>query len=142
MGNAIGCLLHRSFSGIALQPITCVGHSPISCPRSTSTRSSRTGSSKRAILPRGNRQKAYNTCSIPDKYLPVFNNLGTVAYVVIQDSTLLFEQYWEDYSPESHSNSFSMAKSIVSLAVGCAIDDGMIQDVDQPVSDFSRIRWI
>lgn len=80
--------------------------------------------------------KAYNTCSIPDKYLPVFNNLGTVAYVVIQDSTLLFEQYWEDYSPESHSNSFSMAKSIVSLAVGCAIDDGMIQDVDQPVSDF------
>lgn len=80
--------------------------------------------------------KAYNTCSIPDKYLPVFNNLGTVAYVVIQDSTLLFEQYWEDYSPESHSNSFSMAKSIVSLAVGCAIDDGMIRDVDQPVSDF------
>ena len=49
---------------------------------------------------------------------------------------MLFEQYWEDYSPESHSNSFSMAKSIVSLAIGCAIDDGFIRDVDQPVSDF------
>ena len=80
--------------------------------------------------------EAYNTVSIPEKYLPVFEQLGTVAYVIIKDSTLLFEQYWEDYSPESHSNSFSMAKSIVSLATGAAIDDGFIKDVDQPVSDF------
>lgn len=79
---------------------------------------------------------AYNTLSIPEKYLPVFNELGTVAYVIIQDSALLFEQYWENYSPQSHSNSFSMAKSIVSLAIGCAIDDSFIQHTDQPVSDF------
>lgn len=82
------------------------------------------------------RSEAYNTVSIPEKYLPVFEQLGTVAYVIIKDSTLLFEQYWEDYSPESHSNSFSMAKSIVSLAIGAAIDDGFIKNVDQPVSDF------
>ena len=82
------------------------------------------------------RSEAYNTISIPEKYLPVFEQLGTVAYVIIKDSTLLFEQYWEDYSPESHSNSFSMAKSIVSLAIGAAIDDGFIKNVDQPVSDF------
>ena len=80
--------------------------------------------------------EAYNTVSIPEKYLPVFEQLGTVAYVIIKDSTLLFEQYWEDYSPESHSNSFSMAKSIVSLAIGAAIDDGFIKDVNQPVSNF------
>lgn len=80
--------------------------------------------------------EAYNTRSIPEKYLPVFDELGTVAFVVIQDSALLFEEYWDDYSPKSHSNSFSMAKSIVSLAVGCAIDDGFIKNVDQPVSDF------
>lgn len=79
---------------------------------------------------------AYNTRSIPETHLPVFEELGTVAFVVIKDSTLLFEQYWEDYSPASHSNSFSMAKSIVSLAIGCAIDDGFIRHVDQPVSDF------
>ena len=29
-----------------------------------------------------------------------------------------------------------MAKSIVSLVIGCAIDDGFIKNVDQPVSDF------
>ena len=78
----------------------------------------------------------YNKLSIPEKYLPVFDELGTVAFVIIKDSSLLFEQYWEDYSPKSHSNSFSMAKSIVSLVIGCAIDDGFIKNVDQPVSDF------
>ena len=80
--------------------------------------------------------EAYNKLSIPEKYQPMFEDLGTVAFVIIKDSSLLFEQYWEDYSPQSHSNSFSMAKSIVSLAIGCAIDDGFIKNVDQPVSDF------
>lgn len=80
--------------------------------------------------------KAYNKLSVPEKFQPVFEDLGTVAFVIIKDSTLLFEQYWEDYSPHSRSNSFSMAKSIVSLAIGCAIDDGFIKNVDQPVNDF------
>ena len=80
--------------------------------------------------------EAYNKLSVPEKYQPVFEDLETVAFVIIKDSALLFEQYWEDYSPRSHSNSFSMAKSIVSLAIGCAIDDGFIKNVDQPVNDF------
>lgn len=80
--------------------------------------------------------EAYNTRSIPNSLLPRFEELETVSFVVIQDSALLFEQYWEEYSSQTLSNSFSMAKSIVSLAAGCAIDDGFIQNVDQPVSDF------
>jgi len=78
----------------------------------------------------------YNQFPIPEMYNHDFEKLGTVAYVIIQNGELLFEQYWDDYSPQSYSNSFSMAKSVVSLAIGCAIDDGFINDVDQPVSDF------
>ena len=78
----------------------------------------------------------YNQLAIPERYLPDFEELGTVAFLIIQNDELLFEQYWEDYSPQSHSNSFSMAKSVVSLAVGCAIDDGLIRDINQPVSNF------
>jgi CubicO group peptidase (beta-lactamase class C family) len=78
----------------------------------------------------------YQRLSLAEEYLPVFEEYGTVAFVVIKEGRLLFESYWEDYSPQSLSNSFSMAKSIVSLAVGCAIDDGLIRGVDQPVSDF------
>lgn len=78
----------------------------------------------------------YNKLSIPAQFNPGFEELETVAFAVIKDGELLFEEYWEDYSPQTHSNSFSMAKSIVSLAIGCAIDDGFIRNVDQHVSDF------
>ena len=78
----------------------------------------------------------YNKLSINPAYLPQFKKHGTVAFLVIQDSALVFEQYWEDYSDQKKSNSFSMAKSIVSLAIGCAIDDGFIANTDQAVSDF------
>ncbi|MDR1557795.1 MAG: beta-lactamase family protein [Tannerellaceae bacterium] len=80
--------------------------------------------------------EGYNTLSIPEDYLPLFEEYGTIAFVVIKDGRLLFESYWEDYSPQSLSNSFSMAKSIVSLAIGCAVEDGFIRGIDQPVSDF------
>lgn len=65
-----------------------------------------------------------------------FAKYETVAFIVIQHNQILLEQYWDNYSPLSLSNSFSMSKSIVSLLVGCAITDGYIKSVDQPVSDF------
>ena len=65
-----------------------------------------------------------------------FASYGTVAFLVLKDGKIHAEQYWENYGAASHSNSFSMAKSIVSLLVGCAIADGYIQSVEQPVSDF------
>ncbi|MDD4516696.1 serine hydrolase [Massilibacteroides sp.] len=82
------------------------------------------------------RASGYNKQEIPEHLCSSFEKYGTVSFVVIQDGELLFENYWEDYSSQTLSNSFSMAKSIVALAVGCAIDDGLIRDVDQPVSDF------
>jgi hypothetical protein len=79
---------------------------------------------------------AYNTLSVSPEYQAFFDTYETVAFVVIKDNRLLYEAYWDGYSPQSHSNSFSMAKSIVSLGIGCAIDDGFVHNVDQPVSDF------
>jgi CubicO group peptidase (beta-lactamase class C family) len=78
----------------------------------------------------------YNAVPLPEAFRASFDSYGTVAFAVIKDGRLLFESYWEDYSPQSLSNSFSMAKSIVSLAIGCAIGDGAIRSVDQPVSEF------
>ncbi|MDR1357007.1 MAG: beta-lactamase family protein [Tannerellaceae bacterium] len=79
------------------------------------------------------RAVAYNTASFADSSMTEY---GSVAFVVIKDGKLLFESYWDDYSPQSLSNSFSMAKSIVSLAIGCAIGDGFIEGIDQPAADF------
>lgn len=66
----------------------------------------------------------------------IHKELRTVAFVVIHQDSLRFETYFEDYSKESHSNSFSMAKSFVGMLIGAAIQDGHIQSVDQPVGDF------
>ncbi len=78
----------------------------------------------------------YNRYTIPEQYLPVFEELETVAYIIIKDTAILFEKYWEDYYRRSYSGSFSVAKSIVSLAIGCALDEGLIKSTEQAVSDF------
>ena len=78
----------------------------------------------------------YGTQEIAESWQADFEKYETVAFVVIHHDSLLFEQYWDGYGPDSHSNSFSMAKSIVSLLVGAALDEGLISSVSQPVSDF------
>lgn len=83
------------------------------------------------IYTAGAANRKIDTCFEKD-----FAAYGTVAFLVLKDGKIHAEQYWENYGAASHSNSFSMAKSIVSLLVGCAIADGYIQSVEQPVSDF------
>ena len=73
---------------------------------------------------------------ISPEFTPDFKKYETVAFVVVQNNKIILEQYWKNYSPLSMTNSFSMSKSIISLLVGCAITDGYIKNVEQPVSDF------
>ena len=78
----------------------------------------------------------YNTITWPDSLQKMHEELESVAFLVIQNDSIVHEQYWEGYSDESLSNSFSMAKSIVSILVGAALRDGDIKTIDQPVADF------
>jgi CubicO group peptidase (beta-lactamase class C family) len=89
----------------------------------------------------GNYQKwntsaAYNSKSISDAALQEFMQLQTVAFVVVKNDSLIHEQYWDGFGPDSYSNSFSMAKTFVSILTGMALDEGKIKSVDEPVSDF------
>ncbi len=78
----------------------------------------------------------YNSYDLTLEERITLEGYKTVAFLVARDSQLLWEAYWDGYGTESLSNSFSMAKSIVSLLIGCAIDDGFIKSIDQPISDF------
>lgn len=64
------------------------------------------------------------------------DQMKTIAFLIIRNDSIWYEKYAEGYSPDSKTNSFSMAKSIVSALLGKAIMQGHIESLDQPVSDF------
>lgn len=57
------------------------------------------------------------------------------AYVVIYQDSLFFEQYWGNTDHQTQLNSFSMAKSFTAMAVGAAIDEGLLE-LDAPVNTY------
>lgn len=78
----------------------------------------------------------YNKKSIPASLEAKFKEMGTIAYVIIKEDSLVHERYWDGYNENSVTNSFSMAKTFVSILTGIAIKDRHIKSVDQPVGDF------
>ena len=79
---------------------------------------------------------AYNSVPSTDKLNTTHKNLQTVAFLIIKNDSIWHESYFDGYSATSKSNSFSIAKSIVSAALGKAIMEGKIKSLDQKVTDF------
>lgn len=61
---------------------------------------------------------------------------NTVAFLVIRNDTIQYEKYFKGYDKTSIVPSFSMAKSITSILIGCAIDDGLIKSVQEPITNY------
>ena len=78
----------------------------------------------------------YNKKNLTDTLTALLEANKSVAFLIVKNDSICFEKYWEDYGQQSLSNSFSMAKSIVALLIGKAIDEGKIKSLDQPVADF------
>lgn len=68
-----------------------------------------------------------------DKYL---EDNKTVAFLIIKNDTIQYEKYFKGYDKESIVPSFSMAKSVTSILIGCAIDEGLIKSVDEPITNY------
>lgn len=77
----------------------------------------------------------YNELPFPKEHAAWRDSMETSSFLVFWRDSLLFEEYREG-DTATVSNSFSIAKSITAILIGCAIDDGYIRSVDQPVSDF------
>ncbi|MFQ5335349.1 MAG: serine hydrolase domain-containing protein [Flavobacteriales bacterium] len=78
----------------------------------------------------------YNEHELSAEILREIEGYKTIAYLVIKDDSIRYEQYWDGYGPASATNSFSMAKTICSILTGIAIKEGKIESVEQPVGDF------
>ncbi|MEZ4801642.1 MAG: serine hydrolase [Gelidibacter sp.] len=80
--------------------------------------------------------KDYNSAKETEALRNINKSNGTIAYVIIKNDSIWFENYYDGYDENSQSNSFSMAKSYVSGLMFKAIEQGYIKNLNQPVSDF------
>ncbi len=80
--------------------------------------------------------KDYNTVQSTDRLNEINDQLGTVAYMIIKNDSIWYENYADGFGTTSKTNSFSMAKSMVTAMLGKAIMDGYIKSLDQPLGDF------
>ena len=65
-----------------------------------------------------------------------FSNHNTAGMLVIQDGQILYERYGLGNTAESRWVSFSVAKSVVAMLIGAAIQDGYIASVDEKVTAY------
>ena len=82
------------------------------------------------------KHKKYNSINLSEDLENYHKKTQTVAFVLIKNDSIYFEKYYDNYGPDSKSNSFSMAKSYVSALLGKAIMQGHIRSLDQMVKDF------
>jgi len=78
----------------------------------------------------------YNQKILNKAQLDEFEKYQTTSFLVVKNDSIVHEQYWEDFNENTRSNSFSMAKTIVSILIGAAITEGKIKSVDEPASNY------
>ena len=78
----------------------------------------------------------YNQLQLTDTLRKELEDFQTVGFAIIKDGKLLYEEYWDNYSDSSLTNVFSMAKSVTTMLLGKAIEQGYIKGLNQPITDF------
>lgn len=80
--------------------------------------------------------KNYNKIKLSDSFQDTLNKYETTSFLLIQNDSILYEQYWNGYDSLTLSGSFSVAKTIVGILVGIAVDEGKIKSLDDKVGSY------
>ena len=81
------------------------------------------------------KSRAYNVRGLTPADGAWVDSMQTTALLIYRGDSLMFEHYSESDS-STLSNSFSMAKSITSLLIGKALEEGLIHNVDDQVGTY------
>ena len=90
-------------------------------------------------LPRGREISLPNTrietgAAVPfDSFL---SRTDTLAFLVVHRDRLVYERYLDGAGPRILLTSFSVAKSVLSTLVGIAVEEGSIDSLDDPITDY------
>lgn len=76
---------------------------------------------------------------LSNENISFLNATESEAFLVFKNDTLVSEWYGHLGADTTHWNSFSMAKSFISMLIGCAIEEGKITSLSDPVSKY--ISW-
>jgi CubicO group peptidase (beta-lactamase class C family) len=66
----------------------------------------------------------------------VLRDTGTLAFLVVHEDRLVYERYFGGSDRQTLQTSFSVAKSVLSTLIGVAIDEGVIDSLDDPVTTY------
>jgi len=61
---------------------------------------------------------------------------GTTGLLIAVDDTILYEEYFQGEQESDRHSQFSVTKSYVSALVGIAIEDGLIDSIDDPITKY------
>lgn len=82
----------------------------------------------------------YNQIPMPDSLVAMLNRTKTTSFLVLQNDSIVWEYYYNEHRPDTKSNSFSMAKSITTMLVQQAIQEGLIANWDVKVKTY--LPWL
>lgn len=90
-------------------------------------------------VPRGDstpwmKSSRYNTYQPSSLFRKKLKKMKTSALLVAQNGELLHEQYFGKHRERTVSNSFSIAKTVVALLAGKALEEGYLESWDQKIS--------
>jgi CubicO group peptidase (beta-lactamase class C family) len=84
----------------------------------------------------GEVEEVFESHPLVDNLDTFIQDTSTQALLVVEDDTLLYEQYGKGFQRESIVTSFSVAKSFGSTLIGMAIDQGFIDSVNDPITKY------
>ncbi len=82
------------------------------------------------------KSEAYNTYMLNKNEMDYLHRFKSKSFLVIHNDSIRFESYYGNFYDTSICNSFSMAKSIVSLLVGAARHEEHINSYNDPIINY------
>jgi CubicO group peptidase (beta-lactamase class C family) len=79
---------------------------------------------------------AFNKEPLNSATLSYLQQYKSAAFLVAKNGKLLHETYFSPYTKSSRTNSFSIAKTITTMQVGLAVQQGLIPGFDAPITQF------
>lgn len=78
----------------------------------------------------------YNKTPLTDTLQKELKAYKSAGFLIIKDGKILNEHYFNGYSDTSLTNSFSVSKTMVTLLLGKAIEEGYIESIDDPIVNY------